>query len=137
MPIKFPTQAWLEALMDEINKSQAYAEAAVTWEGDFYFIVEAEGNFATRVILYMDLWHGKCRAVSMVNDISDKAPEFTITAPISKWRKVIEKKLDPIQGMVTRQLILKGNLLKIMKVPKAALELVNCCTLIPTEFPEI
>ena len=49
---------------------------------------------------------------------------------------VIEKKLDPIQGLVTRQLKLQGNLMKIMKAPKAALELVNCCTLVPTEFPE-
>ena len=69
----------------------------------------------------MDLWHGQCRNASVVRDGDHKAPEFTISAPLSKWRKVIEKNLNPIQGLITRQLILKGNLMKIMKVPKAAL----------------
>jgi hypothetical protein len=30
----------------------------------------------------------------------------------------------------------KGNLLKIMPAPRAALELVQCCTQIPTERPK-
>jgi len=137
MTIKFPTQDWIEALLVEINKSKTYEEAATSWEGDFYFVIEPEGKFEKRVILYVDLWHGKCRNATLINDAAERSPEFTISAPISKWRKVIEKKLDPIQGLVTRQLILKGNLMKIMKVPKAALELVNCCTLVPTVFPDI
>jgi putative sterol carrier protein len=137
MAIMFPTQEWIAALMIEINRSKAYREAASTWEGDFYFVVEPEGNFREKVILYMDLWHGECRNASLIHNDDNKTPEFTISAPLSRWRKIIEKKLDPIQGLVTRQLILKGNLMKIMKVPKAALELVNCCTLVPTAFPNI
>jgi putative sterol carrier protein len=136
MAIIFPSQAWIEALMAQINQSKRYEEAASGWEGDFYFIVEPEGGLKERVILYMDLWHGKCRSAFVVSAENEKAPEFTITASLGKWRRVIEKKLDPIQGLVTRQLVLKGNLMKIMKVPKAALELVNCCTLVPTTFPE-
>ena len=83
----------------------------------------------------MDLWHGQCRSAFVVKDVNEKKPEFRITAPLGKWRRVIEKKLDPIQGMITRQLKLQGNLVKIMKAPKAALELVNCCTRILSEFP--
>ena len=51
------------------------------------------------------------------------------------WKKVIEVKLDPIQGMMTRQLKLRGNMVKIMKAVKAAKELVNCCTMVESEFP--
>ena len=43
MAHKFPSDAWIKALMDDLNKSAAYAEAAKTWEGDFYFIVEPGG----------------------------------------------------------------------------------------------
>jgi putative sterol carrier protein len=136
MAYKFPTDEWIKALMQEINNSQAYQDAAKDWEGDFYFIVEPEGGLEKQAILYMDLWHGKCRSAYVVTDEGEKTPEFCIWAPLSKWRRVIEKKLDPIQGMITRQLKLKGNLMKIMKAPKAALELVNCCTLVPTDFPE-
>lgn len=136
MAIKFPSEEWLKALMHELNNSQAYGNAAKNWEGDAYFILEPEGNFREEVIYYMDLWHGKCRSAYVVADEKEKTPEFRFRAPLSKWRKVIEKKLDPIQGMVTRQIKVQGNMLKIMKAPKAALELVNCCALVPTEFPE-
>jgi len=136
MAIKFLTEDWVIALKDKINGSSAYRSAAQDWEGDFYFVIEPEGSISYQTLYYMDLWHGECRAASIIKDESDKNPEFRIRAPISKWRKVIEKKLDPIQGMVTRQLKLQGNLMKIMKAPKAAMELVNCCTLIDTEFPD-
>jgi putative sterol carrier protein len=136
MAIKFPSEEWIKALMQELNKSQAYRDAAKDWEGDFYFIVEPEGGLEKQFIFYMDLWHGKCRSACVITDEKEKTPEFRILAPLSKWRRVIEKKLDPIQGLITRQLKLKGNLMKIMKTPKAALELVNCCTLVPTDFPE-
>jgi putative sterol carrier protein len=136
MAIKFMTEEWIKALMEEVNSSQGYREAARSWEGDFYFIVEPGNSGGDGVIYYMDLWHGECRSASVIADENEKDPEFRITASLDKWRRVIEKKLDPIQGMITRQLILKGNLMKIMKAPKAAMELVNCCTRVPTEFPE-
>lgn len=136
MPIKFPSDEWVKALMAEINTREAYREAARNWEGDFYFVVTAGPGVPRDVYLYMDLWHGACRAAYEVADPGEKTPEFTISAPLSAWRKVVEKKLDPIQGLITRQLKLKGNMLKIMKAPKAAAELVNCCTLVETEWPD-
>jgi hypothetical protein len=40
---KFGTQEWYDVYMEEINNSKSYEEAARTWEGDFYFIVEKGG----------------------------------------------------------------------------------------------
>jgi putative sterol carrier protein len=53
------------------------------------------------VVLYIDLWHGQARSAEMLASERDKQPEFTIRAPVATWRRVIEKKLDPIQGMIT------------------------------------
>ncbi len=53
---------------------------------------------------------------------------------MEKWKKVLAGKLDPVQGMVTRQIKLDGNLVKIMKNVKAAQELVRCATKVPTVF---
>lgn len=133
---KFGTEEWVQALKDAINASQGYAEAAKTWEGDFYFIVDPGGPVAQEIVMYMDLWHGKCRAVAIVADRAAKEPAFVINAPITVWRKIIDKKLDPIQGLMTRQLKLQGDMVKIMKAVKAAKELVDCTTRVPTEFPE-
>jgi len=136
MSIPFPTDAWVKAAMVELNKSEAYRDAAKTWEGDFYFVVTAGEGIPKDVYLYMDLWHGACRDAYEVTEPSQKTPEFMITASLPIWRKVLGKKLDPIQGLVTRQLKLKGNMLKVMKAPKAATELVNSCTHVDTQWPE-
>ncbi len=47
MAIKFLTEEWIKALMEEVNKSREYREAARSWEGDFYFIMETEGSETT------------------------------------------------------------------------------------------
>jgi putative sterol carrier protein len=134
MALKFPSDAWIKALMQDLNKSAAYADAAKTWEGDFYFIIEPSGKVEKPLILYMDLWHGKCREAFEVTDESAKAPVFRMSAPLATWKKVLTKQLDPIQGLVTGQLRLKGNMAMVMKSIKAAKELVEACTRVETEF---
>ena len=134
--LRFDSGEWIEALCQELNESEAYAQAAKNWEGDFYFIVEPGGAIKEPVIFYIDLWHGKCREAKLITDEGEKQPVFRMSAPLSSWRKVIEKKLDPIQGLMTRQLKLKGNMAMIMRNVKAAQELVECCTHIETEFPD-
>jgi len=132
---KFPSAEWVADFHEAINHSQAYAEAARDWEGDFYFVIEPEGSMTEEKVIYIDLWHGKSRAAYLVADESEKSPEFVISAPVSAWKKVIQVEMDPIQGMLTRQLRLRGNMVKIMKAVKAAKELVNCCTMVESEFP--
>ena len=134
----FGTIEWANAFMEAINASKAYEDAAQTWEGDFYFIIEPGGSLKEKGYVYVDLWHGKCRKVDIVTEATkDKyKPEFVLQAPVPVWRKVAEKKVDSIQAIVTRQLKLTGNMGKVMRAVKAAQELVNCVTRVQTEYPE-
>jgi putative sterol carrier protein len=132
----FGSTEWVQAFHEAINSSKAYEDAARNWEGDFYFVIEPSGTQSKPIYMYVDLWHGKSRKAFIAKDASEMKPEFVISAPVGVWKKVIEKKLDPIQGLVTRQLKLQGNIAKIMRAVKAAQELVNCTTKVLTEFPE-
>jgi putative sterol carrier protein len=134
MAIPFPTDEWVKAMAEAVNSSPTYAEAAKNWEGDFYFVVEPAGKQTETVMLYMDLWHGKCRDAFAV-DGHQKTPVFRISAPATAWKKVMTKQLDPLQAMMTGQLRLQGNMSIIMRNVRAAKELVECCTRVPTEFP--
>jgi putative sterol carrier protein len=134
MSIPFPSEAWVKAAMVELNKSTDYQEAARSWEGDIEFIVTALPGERKEVTLYMDLWHGVCREAYEVTETKSKA-EFSILAPLPVWRKVLEGNLDPIRGLVSRQLKMRGNMMKVMKSPKAAVELVNSCARVDTEWP--
>jgi len=136
MNIPFPSDAWIKAMMAVLNKSDAYQEAAKNWEGDFYFIIEPGGKLEKTAVLYMDLWHGKCRSAEVVIDPDTHAPpSFRLSGPIANWKRVMTKQLDPMQAMMTGQLKLKGNMAMVMKNVRAAKELVECCTRIPTDFP--
>ncbi len=135
MTITFPTDAWAKAMMDDLNESAAYLEAAKNWEGDFYFIVDPGGTLTEKAVLYMDLWHGKCRDACLVADPAEKTPAFRLSGPAATWKRVMTKQLDPMQAMMTGQLKLTGNMVMVMKNVRAAKELVESCTRIPTEFP--
>ncbi|RPJ63290.1 MAG: hypothetical protein EHM12_02660 [Dehalococcoidia bacterium] len=134
----FGTLAWATAFMEAVNSSKAYEDAALNWEGDFYFVIEPGGSIKEPGYTYVDLWHGKCRKVDVVTEADKEKykPEFVLMASVGTWRKVAEKKVDSIQAIVTRQLKLTGNMGKVMRAVKAAQELVNCVTKVQTEYPE-
>ncbi len=135
MGIQFATDEWIKALRDELNNSPGYKNAAAKWEGDFYFVITAGDAIPEDIYLYMDLWHGECRDAFKVDDPAAKSPEFKLHAPVKTWRGVMEKKIDPIKGIVTKQLKLEGPMMKVMKAPKAAIELVEACTRLNTDWP--
>ncbi|MCA9971356.1 MAG: SCP2 sterol-binding domain-containing protein [Anaerolineales bacterium] len=135
MSISFPSDEWIKALCVELNQSQAYRQAAAKWEGDLIFVIEKGGGLDQDHFLYLDLWHGECRGARALAGESDANAEFTLGAPLATWKRVISGQLDPIRALTGRQLKLKGNLLKIIKTPKAAIELVNCSKELDTAWP--
>ena len=74
MSYKFPSPEWVGSFEQHINTSDAYANAAKTWEGDITLVIEGGAG------IYLDLWHGKCRLAEYLDDPHVKSPEFKITA---------------------------------------------------------
>jgi putative sterol carrier protein len=133
MTFKFPSDEWIKELGRQLNASTTYEKSAMNWEGDFIFIIDPAPGEEARY-LYLDLYHGKSPSAEALENLEEKKAAYIISAPASIWRKVIEGKLDPIQGMMTRQLKLKGDMMQVMRYPKAAKEIVSCCALVPTDF---
>jgi putative sterol carrier protein len=135
---EFGSQEWLDAFVAAINGSRTYEESAKDWEGDFYFILEPGGTVTERKYMYLDLWHGKCRAAEIVEeqDKDKRKPEFTIAGNLSIWKQIREKKLNATQALLTRQLKLTGNIAKVMRATAATRELSAATSSVPTKFPE-
>ena len=134
MKYKFPSDDWIKKLQEMLNSSESYQRSAKDWEGDFMFTVEPDDTYDHTTYLHLELYHGKSPGAAIVEENQLPETAFSLNAPFSTWRRVIEGKLDPIQGMMTRQLKLKGDLMKIMRYPKAAQEIVSCCADVPTEW---
>ena len=135
MAVNFPSAEWTVEFQKALNNNPVYAEAARNWEGDFYFIVDPGGTLTEKAVLYMDLWHGKCRDACLVADPAEKTPAFRLSGPAATWKRVMTKQLDPMQAMMTGQLKLQGNMAIVMRNVRAAKELVESSTRVPTDFP--
>lgn len=133
MPL-FGTEEWIKAYMDKLNKNEAYAEAASWWEGDFVFIIRKDGPLDHDLFMWIDLWHGKARDGKVLTSPDEVDAAYIYEGPYSNYVKLVEGKLDPIQGLMTGKFKLKGDMAKVMRAVKAAQELVRTITLTETEF---
>jgi putative sterol carrier protein len=130
--VRFPSDEWIKIFKEELNKSKSYGEVAKTWEGDFLFVVTPDEELKEEVTFYVDLWHGKCRDAFLVN--GEKTAAFVFKGPYSNWKKVINKELDPIRGLIRGMFELEGDSKVVLDQTKAAQELVNTASTIPVEF---
>jgi len=130
--VKFPSDEWIKNFKDELNKSEDYEKAAKDWEGDFLFVVSPDEELKNEVVFYVDLWHGKCRDAFMVT--KEKKAAFVFKGPYSNWKKVINKELDPLRGLIRGMFIVEGDSRLILDQVKAAQELVNTASKIPVDF---
>jgi putative sterol carrier protein len=134
MPIKFPSDEWIKALSAELNASESYAKAAANWEGDFLFVVQPDATYQQTAYLYIDIQHGKSPSAMQTGSLDEKKAMYTVSAPFATWRKVIEGKLDAVQGMFSGKLKVRGNMAQIQRDPKATTEFVACAAKVPTDF---
>lgn len=130
----FPSLDWLNELDVKLNTDARYGEIAKKWEGDMTIVVEPEGNLKERKIFYLDLWHGKCRGVAELKDVSEKKATFVLTANYENIKRIMTGKLDPMQAMLTRKLSVQGNLAVMMRSVPTVLDFVRCAREITTEI---
>ncbi|MHA1612621.1 MAG: SCP2 sterol-binding domain-containing protein [Promethearchaeota archaeon] len=135
MGLKFGQADWVDAYIETLNNNKAYEESAKTWEGDFLFIIEPEDGLDHEVRFYVDLWHGKARSGRTIEpgEVLDPEPPFIFSGKWGNWSKLIDGKLDPIKGLMTRKFRLKGDMKKVMRAVKAAQNLVKTIQMIDTE----
>jgi putative sterol carrier protein len=135
---EFASQAWFDAFVVEINASEHYREVAADWEGDIAFRIVAEPDRGVPEDLfgYLDLWHGACRGGMVIDAADADAAAYTIAAPFSRWKDVVEGDLDPIKGMMQGKLRVRGDLPTIVRYVKAANELVRLTGLVDTQFQD-
>jgi len=131
---KFPSDEWAKLFMEQVNGNEKYAEAAKTWEGDFLFVVNPDPELKEPATIYMDLWHGKCRSAGLLAPGEEKKTAFVYSGPYGNWKKLINKQIDPIQGLLTGKFKLQGDMAKVLRAIRAAKELVETAGKVPTEF---
>ncbi|MGY5862129.1 MAG: SCP2 sterol-binding domain-containing protein [Candidatus Thorarchaeota archaeon] len=131
----FLSEDWVERFMELINSNQQYEEVAKGWEGDFIFRVDSDGKAVTEPIrAYVDLWHGKCRAVHPATP--GETAQYTYSGTLENWKKLLNREIGPVKGLFRRKFKIKGGMMMVMRYISAARELVETATRVPTRFPD-
>lgn len=125
---------WASAWGEALNGSTAYREAAATWEGAIAVIASAAGERTAAV--YLDVWHGGCRAarVATEQDLADAV--FVLEAEPAAWKAVLSGAVSPMMALLSgRVKLARGELARLLPYATAAKELVSLAGSITTEFP--
>lgn len=134
MPIKFPSEEWIEELCERLNASVEYAQAAANWAGDNIFIILPDANYHETTSLYINLQHGKASDPCLLKNPEEKKALFTTSAPFGTWRRVMEGKIDPLQGIFSGKLKLVGSMAQVQRNPKATYVLTKIASQIETDY---
>ena len=122
----FPNQEWLDNFETYLNTNEKYARIAKNWEGDLAFDIKADGPLENDLLVYLDLWHGKCREAKFITAGKDFEAAFILVAPFSNFVRVLKGEIDPMQAMMTRKLAIKGSMTYMMRNVPTVLEFVRC-----------
>jgi ribonucleoside-diphosphate reductase beta chain len=124
VPLSVFTAEGAAALAARLNASAAYRVAAETWEGSLLLEVDAaEGS--PPVAVFLDLWHGECRAARVANPADREAASYVLAAPAEIWQTLLAGRLDVLTALFGRRLRLeRGRLLSLTPYLEAARQLV-------------
>lgn len=131
----FLTEEWLRAFEQKLNNDERYAEIAKNWEGDVAMTVTPGKNLEQPVVMYFDLWHGKCRQAYFVEEKNDEKAAFLLIGEYENYARILKGELHPMQAMLTRKLSVQGNMGLLMRNVPTVLDFVRCAQEV-TEIPD-
>jgi len=99
-------------------------------------VAEPDRNVPDDLWGYLDLWHGRCRRAAAIEAGEADGAAYTLVAPFSRWKDVVQGELDPIKGMMQGKLRVHGDLPTIVRYVKAANELVRLTGRVDTSFQD-
>jgi putative sterol carrier protein len=131
------SDAWAMACSLVLNQNIAYREAAATWEGALLLHMSPEPGGSDERRVFLDLWHGECRAARAAAPADETEARYVLTGSISSWRLVLTGRVPPLVAIMTGRLRLtKGSLVELIPYIGAAKELVSTAASVEAVFPD-
>jgi len=130
--MKFPSEEWAAEFKNAINANEAYRAAASAWEGDILFLVRMPDPNVAAPGIHLALSHGQCSAATFHADARQVSSEFIYEGTEENWAKLLKGDMDPVKAILDGTFKIRGNLAKAMRFTKAAKELVETASKVPT-----
>lgn len=164
-PLLFPSQAWFAAYEETINDDEEYESASDGWgdgfDGDFVFemtempvdemnvdampeYLQAElGRYVTETDdrgyvgrAYFGLGNQRCTGARLVEDPDEVDTGFVLSATTEKWKSLLRQQQGIIDGLMSGDFELEGNMQKILQYSDAAVRLTDLAGSVDAEFAD-
>ncbi|HEY3365438.1 MAG TPA: SCP2 sterol-binding domain-containing protein [Symbiobacteriaceae bacterium] len=129
---------WVNAYKESLGRSAEYRKAAAKWEWPLVLKVQKDPSLGLPddLAVYLDLWHGECRGARVATAADLESAPYIVSADAFTWKQVLEKKMEPIGGIVRGKLKLaRGSIITLAGYVQAAKYLVEAATEVATDFP--
>ena len=133
----FPSEAWIAAYRDALNASADYREAASSWHhGPIALVIRpnADAGLPEGFATWLDVDGGVCHAARGVTLAEAEQAPFCLLASYAEWQQILRRRLDPIVGILTRRIELRGDLLTLLRYVRSSRAMVHCATTVPSSF---
>jgi len=129
---------WAGAYKQSLQESEAYRKAAATWEWPLVLRVTVDPTQSDSgdLAVYLDLWHGECREARVASKEDMESAPYVVSADAFTWRQVLDKKMEPIAGIMRGKIkLVRGSVITLAGYIPAARYLVEAATKVATRFP--
>ncbi len=130
--MQFPSPEWAAAYQEALNENAAYREAAKAWVGDIMLLVRTSDPNAPAPGVHLELANGSCQNAVFHPDARTVSSEFVYEGTPENWERLMRHELDPIKAILDGTFRVKGNLAKLMRFTRAAKELVETASNVPS-----
>jgi putative sterol carrier protein len=129
--------AWARLWCSTLNDSSTYRRAAAAWEGAVVLVMRADaasGVEAERAV-FLDLWHGSCRAARVASATDRDHARYVIEASPTGWLEVLSGGVSPITALLSGRLrLVRGSVMSLLPYAHAAKELVDTAVAVHARF---
>ncbi|MCP3977893.1 MAG: hypothetical protein GY716_00995 [bacterium] len=134
----FGTPGWAAALRAEIEGSAEYRRAGAKWgvgfNGNILLAFEADPGLGCPVYLLLRLAAGSCADAAFVDDGRHPEAGFTLRAPFSLWREVLERRLPAPAAIMSGRVAVEGDKMRLLRHTAAARAMLDCAASIDTDW---
>lgn len=137
MELDFLSDAWVNALKERVNSSDAYKKATKDWRTKMTFALlpDAEKGIEPCAVV-LDLADGGCQAATRVTGPGPYEGDYVIRGVAPKWKELLTKVIFPVPALMSGQLqLVKGSNTALMMKMGAAQALLDEAGAVPTKYP--
>jgi hypothetical protein len=116
--VRFPTKAWLDALVAALNRQPDLAKAmAGLGAADAGAVVERDAGLPREVAAYGRNVGGRieARLLPDADDLLELEPAYVVRAPYGVWKQLLRGAVDPVKAAMSGRVKVEGDLERLVR----------------------